>query len=739
MDVSTDKLSSLCGNCRVLEFDDKEAGGREEISSSGDSYLSGMPMHPEGPGGWRLELEFRVSDTFPELPHLTRSALSGCDFCGLLKHSILHESEAKQLEALRININLAYSWWRAEEFANSKSEDLSTDPDTGMILCAEIQWTDNAGKNCDSHIAFRVEGTDAHDPVSKWLRINSQSPKNRLDPMSIAWSRARIKDCKEKHNHSAIRTTPFCPKRLLDVQSDPTRLVLGSDVAMTEPTPKYAALSYCWGSYQAAQEQLKTEPDTVSARMAGISNEEMTNVVRDAVAVTRSLSIPYLWIDALCILQGPEARLDWEEQAGLMHKIYGNAHVTIGALSSSSCLEGFIHIQERDMMVRYKSTVNPPVQGRIRIRPLKDQDNWTTEYILRANMQEDDITWCSRGWTFQEFRMASRFLAFGPSDLCFSCPVGAVFMDDLSGSVPLSDLKQLGLRWESSSKEDGIIEWYELVQEYSKRNAGFTNRSDIFPALSGLASLLSSSLNIHQDSYIAGHWTKNGDDHLLLSLTWVKTVQENEVMRSETITEYIETLQSSSRLGFPSWSWANSGWVIFPRIWRLRAEEGWKLSPHCAVECSATRESLPPFAAASNCLLRLKAPAATLPMDLIRDIKNPWNPSGWFLEDETDCFISLDWSPLEAVENNRLARDKLHVHAILTGVLQAPPPTVYDIGAGEYSQVWYGLIIHEAGPSYPGKFLRVGQFSLQIRNPELDEDAFGRAFKGWKEMAVDII
>lgn len=66
------------------------------------------------------------------------------------------------------------------------------------------------------------------------------------------------------------------------------------------PGMKYAALSYCWGN----EEQPKSTPENLKEWTKCISLKEISAVTKDAIQLYIALSIRYLWIDALCILQG---------------------------------------------------------------------------------------------------------------------------------------------------------------------------------------------------------------------------------------------------------------------------------------------------------------------------------------------------------------------------------------------------------------------------------------------------
>lgn len=69
--------------------------------------------------------------------------------------------------------------------------------------------------------------------------------------------------------------------------------------------------------------------------MEEIPVRRMPQTLTDAVEVTRQLGLRFLWIDALCILQGPRtdsrAYQDWKKESVRMKSVYGNAFVTIVA------------------------------------------------------------------------------------------------------------------------------------------------------------------------------------------------------------------------------------------------------------------------------------------------------------------------------------------------------------------------------------------------------------------------
>ena len=55
---------------------------------------------------------------------------------------------------------------------------------------------------------------------------------------------------------------------------------------------KFAALSYCWGT--GSQVQLRS--DTIEALSQHLEFNKLPQTIKDAVSLTRSLKIPYLWV-----------------------------------------------------------------------------------------------------------------------------------------------------------------------------------------------------------------------------------------------------------------------------------------------------------------------------------------------------------------------------------------------------------------------------------------------------------
>lgn len=174
-----------------------------------------------------------------------------------------------------------------------------------------------------------------------------------------------------------LRRSSFSPTRLLDLGESDTDEVRLIETRDGHCVSSYVALSYCWGPADAARTQLKTESHTLQKRKHGIPNQIMSRVMQDAIKTTRLLSLRYLWIDALCIVQDDND--DWEKEAASMGQVYSNAALTLCALSSSSCHEGFLQRTSAVFSIPFQSSINSAISGSYTLRASPVAGKWVSE------------------------------------------------------------------------------------------------------------------------------------------------------------------------------------------------------------------------------------------------------------------------------------------------------------------------------------------------------------------------
>ncbi|KAF2141583.1 uncharacterized protein K452DRAFT_271189 [Aplosporella prunicola CBS 121167] len=384
---------------------------------------------------------------------------------------------------------------------------------------------------------------------TSWLRIQKRPRFERLlaedgerlsqdvDNMLRDMVQICTKNCDWKTKPTVL------PKRLLDLKGTKN----GAEVCLIEVEKsyhvktewKYATLSYCWGC--ADKHLIKTTKANLGKMTAGISVKRLPRSYQDAIIVCRTLDIPFLWIDALCIIQDDEE--EWELEAQKLARLYQQALITIIPSADQSAYDGFL---ERSLPARhpvkvdFHSVLNPGTNETYFINepdfsgtPLFYQDTAKTK-------------WGNRGWTFNERLFSTRRLYFGAETIHWSCR--GFYMSEVDNKCQAPEEYSLkSLTWEPNLKESSLkkhgIEageniyffWCSQFLEYSCRQ--FTYWNDRLPAISALASFMA---NITGDKWLAGIW----ESDLHIELLWSATRFRGPVL-----------LPASSEYIAPSWSW----------------------------------------------------------------------------------------------------------------------------------------------------------------------------------------
>lgn len=103
--------------------------------------------------------------------------------------------------------------------------------------------------------------------------------------------------------------------RLIDVNERCIRFF--EDYDPSELHAALAALSYVWGR-KPQRLLLTAEKEPRLSKPGAICNNNVSQTIDDAIEVTKSLGLNYLWVDAICIRQGetPQDKRDRTEQIG---------------------------------------------------------------------------------------------------------------------------------------------------------------------------------------------------------------------------------------------------------------------------------------------------------------------------------------------------------------------------------------------------------------------------------------
>lgn len=414
----------------------------------------------------------------------------------------------------------------------------------------------NAGKQDFELFVFAAAGNPASvDAVS---RVPNASPGSA---QGFAQINEWVGQCQEKHGRSCSGAgsesgLSALPSRVIDVSE-------GSTLSLKEPQmvdkDRYCALSYTWGGPQ----EFCLSSDTLPALTQGFSIDQLPATIVDAVKVTQSLGIRYLWVDALCILQ--DNIEDRSHEVSRMEDVFRNSYLTIIAANSSDVKQGFLGSHADEGTGLWKSLI--PFKYPIITMKGKNMDEvlalkrdnmldtnhleygtlWLMDDFQHMNLYTTKDPVANRGWCLQERLLSARVLNYGrwPSWRCFHTQAtdgGLYLNEDLKlrkGDEFSRLLLELARKAPSSELEHFLLNkvlhsWYGIVQDFSRRKLSLSG--DRLPAIGGVASLMS---RITGHKYLAGLWQNN----ILHDLMWYADTRE--------------WLDRPSSWRAPTWSWAS--------------------------------------------------------------------------------------------------------------------------------------------------------------------------------------
>ena len=358
----------------------------------------------------------------------------------------------------------------------------------------------------------------------------------------------------------------------------------------------YATLSYCWGTKPFANLTGSNYGEFIKE----LDPQTLPLTFRHAISIARTLSIPYLWIDALCIIQDSED--DKVREMALMKRIYASSALTTVVASAENVFEGFLH-------PRVHSEISHTIP--VRIRP-GVFGTMSVNELDAACYDERLEPIAKRAWTMQEQILAQRTLTFTTHTMRWRCSHGTrnfgdslYFPHDLDMGYSDDDekyslnLHSLLLREEEArvQKDKALSCWMRLVMAYSLRVA--TLERDKLNAIAGVASHDSFS-RILGPGYFAGLWQYN----LARQLVWGNSRWHRALSNSDTMTYRPANYRA------PSWSWASVEGGIIRFDFHFDEEDAMVPEVVCEIiDCSTVPRSAErsPFGEVCSARLRVKA------------------------------------------------------------------------------------------------------------------------------------
>jgi len=350
-------------------------------------------------------------------------------------------------------------------------------------------------------------------------------------------------DCLLKHRECSENATAKLPTRVLDLgcKSEETDLYLFVPAEITghskSSDTRYVALSYCWGTIDSSF--VTTTSANLHERKNKIAYSSLPKTIQDAIIITRKLGLRYLWVDALCILQGSDdfAKADWARESSRMAEVYGNSFLTIAAASGTNIHSGILVKRPDlyDLKLQLVSESRPDLNCVIYLGP---------EHRF-INAKDEPLY--TRGWTLQERILSPRVLIFNRDQLEWECQCHHVTESGYK-TEPHSRMNKAGAQWSIDMNEDNATSgysnivadrWRRIVEDYLGRS--LTNPGDKLPALSGLARAFATFHNGCGGTYLAGLWQHN----ISYGLMWYREFDDGDMKaKPSAATEYIA----------PSWS-----------------------------------------------------------------------------------------------------------------------------------------------------------------------------------------
>ncbi|KAE9368337.1 HET-domain-containing protein [Stipitochalara longipes BDJ] len=394
--------------------------------------------------------------------------------------------------------------------------------------------SDPAGQYIDigSWMVGIVDGRKIPDGFED--KKSSRSPDSELETIQ-QW----LDVCQNAHESCrTMSKSPYVPTRLVKVDlpsKDQVQLVQIKQERVTDR--RYLALSHCWGLNM--PRSALTTIATLPERLLGINVSELPQTFRDAINIARQLSVPYIWIDSMCIIQ--DSNEDWEKEAADMTSVYSEAFLTIAATSSTNSNEG-CRTDPGSILIG-PVVLEFPIADRENSSPIQKVRIFPSDDYL-YNFRSQPLL--QRGWTLQERELSTRILFYTKETIRWECSCLKASLrypwDDKS-SFYTEVFNHGDARWRDAysgtnmnARDDIEILWQMMACKFMDRKLTF--QSDVLPAISGMAKLAQQSTG---DQYLAGLWKST----LLRGLLWESNWDQNYM-----------TVRPREYLA-PSWSWAS--------------------------------------------------------------------------------------------------------------------------------------------------------------------------------------
>lgn len=446
----------------------------------------------------------------------------------------------------------------------------------------------------------------------------------------------------------------------------------------------------------------------------------------DNTKVCTSLSIRFLWVDALCILQGDSR--DWAEESLRLWEVFRGAFVTICAASSTSCQQGFLQPRPLqpglDIKFSYSAIPMQPSESEsiatCKIIPLP-----ISAVVEHPNIGYDEgkapflgeiyrTHWLSRGWVHQEMAFSRRLLIFTThwifvrSGDFIACESG--WRGEIDRESPLHEVDLLSLR-----QKPFAYFWRDVWRFQFK---GLTNKTDCLPAMAALARQVHSATG---SQYLAGLWRDTLAGDLLFQVCAGRTVGRQTML----FQERLEELSDLDRHARPSWSWVGQRERCGVSGTYLRTQvDGTPLTLDCALlEATVEPVNENPFGAVRQAHLTIQCRMINL-----KEVMPESEILNGLASVQVFDFVMFEWDTHNEFHEPRDAR-LFAAHVSLVCISKRPHVGVFN------REAVAGLIVYPAASD--GQYYRIGVWFQQwLVNPA---QSCIRNYRDWPIKTVTLV
>ncbi|KAF7559255.1 hypothetical protein G7046_g4897 [Stylonectria norvegica] len=417
---------------------------------------------------------------------------------------------------------------------------------------------------------FKSQGTETPSPVPIGMPVLSSSPGT---PALFHLIKSWLQDCDQHHDACKLTPTQQEAPRITAVSDNkddleatmfrgiqsrrastlPTRLIrlngTGARLYETKPADKteefrYIALSHPWGDATEQKPHFCTTVANKAEHLKSIDFGKLPDTFKDAIITARGLGVAYLWIDSICIVQGPDG--DFDSESKRMENVFSSAHCVIAASRATGQWDGFL----KD---RAKSAHNEYVV----LQDSSKRSIYVSRFVDDFNKHVLEGTLTQRGWVLQERALARRTVYFTDQQIYWECGDGVrcetftKMKNQLAAFLGDPNFPEVAIRsfdsQQQTSRGQRILYFQDLYKTYARLN--FTHWEDRAVALNGLEQRLIRGFNCRGGFGILDDSTRWGPSHRSLlhrSLLWHRAVDGDSLR---------EIPFPPHRQKVPTWSW----------------------------------------------------------------------------------------------------------------------------------------------------------------------------------------